>query len=272
MNQIKPVGDLLREWRQRRRLSQLELACDAEISTRHLSFLETGRAQPSREMVLLLAERLGVPVRERNLLLTSAGFAPIFAERALADPGLDAARSAIDLILERQKPYPAFAIDRHWNVVASNAALPELYEGVSEALMRQPVHAARITLRPDGMAPRIANLHEWRAHLLERLRHEIDLTADPVLIDLLREVTGYPLPVSKKPLHAVPPANAVMVPFQVDTSHGLLSFFTTTTVFGTPLDVTLAEIAVELFFPANAETDAIVRRLEQQRADSPRAA
>src|SRR5579862_1380149 len=174
MNQLPPVGNLLREWRQRRRLSQLDLACDAEISTRHLSFLETGRSQPSREMVLRLAERLSVPVRERNLLLVSAGFAPMFPERPLADPELEAARRAIDMILARQKPYPAFAIDRHWNVVSSNRALPELYVGVSDELMTPPVHAARITLRPDGMAPRIANLHEWRAHLIERLRHDIE--------------------------------------------------------------------------------------------------
>ena len=272
MNAIKPVGDLLREWRQRRRLSQLDLACEAEISTRHLSFLETGRSQPSREMILHLAEALGVPMRERNLLLVAAGFAPIFQERPLDDPALNLAKKAIDMIIERQKPYPAFGIDRHWNVVMSNFALPELYTGVADELRVRPINAARLTLHPKGMAPRIANLAEWRAHTLTRLRHDIDLTADPVLVELLREVSAYPAPAANRPSHTVPDPNAVLVPFKVMTDAGLLSFVTTTTLFGTPVDVTLSELAIELFFPADAETDAIVKRLEQKRAAENRAA
>jgi transcriptional regulator with XRE-family HTH domain len=272
MNAIKPVGDLLREWRQRRRMSQLDLACEAEISTRHLSFVETGRSQPSREMILHLAEMLEIPVRERNLLLVAAGFAPIFRERPLDDPALTLVRNAIDMVLERQKPYPAFGIDRHWNVAMSNAALPELYTGVSEELLERPVNAARLTLHPKGMAPRIANFAEWRAHTLTRLRHDIDLTADPVLVDLLREVSDFPAPVTTRPSHAVPDPNAVLIPFKVMTDAGLLSFVTTTTLFGTPIDVTLSELAVELFFPADAETDAIVRQLDQKRAAASRAA
>src|SRR6202050_576157 len=193
LNRPLPVGGLLRQWRQRRRLSQLDLAGDAEISTRHLSFLETGRAQPSRDMVLLLSEQLDVPIRERNVLLVAAGFAPVFPERALDDPALAAARAAIDLVLERQKPYPAFALDRHWRIVASNAALPELYDGVAPDLLQPPVNAMRLSLHPRGLAPRIANLAEWRAHLLYRLRREVELTADPVLIELLQEVGGYPM-------------------------------------------------------------------------------
>jgi transcriptional regulator with XRE-family HTH domain len=169
-----PVGHLLREWRQRRRLSQLALAYDAEISARHLSFIETGRAQPSRDMVLHLSEQLEVPVRERNVLLVAAGYAPIFPERPLEDPAMSAARAAIDLVLERQKPYPAFALDRRWHIVASNAALPELYDGVDPDLLQPPVNVMRLSLHPKGLAPRIANLAEWRAHLLFRLRRQAE--------------------------------------------------------------------------------------------------
>jgi transcriptional regulator with XRE-family HTH domain len=192
MSTARPVGDLLREWRQRRRLSQLDLACEAEISTRHLSFIETGRAQPSREMILHLSEQLSIPMRERNILLVAAGYAPTFPQRSLEDPALQAARKAIDLILESQKPYPAFAIDRHWTIIASNGAIPELYVGVAPRLVEPPINALRISLHPEGLAPRVANLPEWREHLFARLRREIDLTADPVLIDLLREF--FPVP------------------------------------------------------------------------------
>ncbi len=254
------IGDHLREWRQRRRLSQLELASEAEISPRHLSFVETGRSVPSREMILHLAEQLQIPVRERNVLLVAGGYAPIFPERALNSPALAAARAAIDVVLESQKPYPAFALDRHWNVVASNAALPELYEGVAEHLMQQ-VNAMRISLHPQGLAPRIVNLAEWRAHLLARLKQQADLTADPALIALQAEVTRYPAPQTPHP-----PAdpNAVLVPFKICVGDGVLSFFSTTTVFGTPVDITLSELAVESFFPADEATKAIVRRLTGQ--------
>jgi transcriptional regulator with XRE-family HTH domain len=255
-----PVGSLLREWRQRRRLSQLELACDAGISTRHLSFVETGRAQPSRDMLLHLSEQLEVPVRERNVLLVAAGYAPIFPERPLADPALAAARAAIDLVLERQKPYPAFALDRHWRIVASNAALPQLYDGVAPELMQPPVNAMRLSLHPRGLAPRIANLGEWRAHLLYRLRREVELTADPVLIELLQEVGGYPMR-SHQPLQIKGIEHDIAVPFRIKTNEGVLSFFSMTTVFGTPVDVMLSELALELFFPADDETAAAVKRM-----------
>jgi len=258
MDQIaRPVGGLLREWRQRRRLSQLDLACEARISTRHLSFLETGRARPSRDMVLHLAERLGLPMRERNVLLVAAGFAPSFSERALEDPALAAVRAAVALVLERQKPYPAFAIDRQWRVVASNAALPQLYEGCAEELLRPPVNGLRLTLHPRGMAPRIANLAEWRGHILSRLKQQIDLTAFPELVALRRELLTYPAPPESQDTGA---DQAVAIPFQVHTSLGLLSFFSTTTIFGTPVDVTLSELALELFFPADAATARAVER------------
>src|SRR5215471_14427935 len=255
-----PVGHLLREWRQRRRLSQLALACDAGISTRHLSFLETGRAQPSRDMVLHLSEQLEVPVRERNLLLVAAGYAPIFPQRPLEDPALAAARAAIDLVLDRQKPYPAFALDRHWHIVASNAALPQLYDGVAAELLQPPVNVMRLSLHPRGLAPRIANLAEWRAHLLARLRRQVELTADAAVIDLLNEVNGYPAPAGK-PVQATGLEHDIAVPFRIKTGEGLLSFFSMTTVFGTPVDVMLSELALELFFPADSETAVAVQRM-----------
>ena len=257
MQTARPVGTLLREWRQRRRLTQLDLALDADISPRHLSFVETGRAQPSREMLLHLVEELEIPLRERNTLLVAAGYAPMFGERRLDDVALAKAREAIDLVLEAQKPFPAFALDRHWNIAASNGALPELYEGVAEELLQPPVNAMRLSLHPRGTAPKIENLGEWRAHLIARLRKQVDMTADLVLKDLLEEVSAYPAPeVSHADLE-----HAVLVPLKVRTSLGLLSFMSTTTVFGTPVDVTLSELAIEMFFPTDQATAEAVRRI-----------
>ena len=258
MQTQQPVGALLREWRQRRRLTQLDLALDADISPRHLSFVETGRAQPSREMLLHLLEELEIPLRERNTLLVAAGYAPMFRERKLDDAALARAREAIELVLEAQKPFPAFALDRHWNIAASNRALPELYEGVAEELLKPPVNAMRLALHPKGVAPRIENHAEWRAHLLARLRKQVQLTADPVLKDLLEEVSAYPQPEGRAPEAGL--EQAVLVPLRIRTSLGVLSFMSTTTVFGTPVDVTLAELAIEMFFPANQETVEIVRK------------
>jgi transcriptional regulator with XRE-family HTH domain len=259
----QPVGDLLREWRQRRRKSQLNLALDAGISARHISFLETGRSTPSREMVLHLAEELEVPLRERNSLLVAAGYAPIFHERNLQDPALRVARKAIELVLEAQKPYPAFAIDRHWTIVASNRAIPELYVGISDVLLRQPVNALRLSLHPDGLASRIANFDEWRAHVLGRLRRQIDLTADPALKDLLSELSNYPAPkasVSKAPARDGE-YTSLVAPLNIVVNGTILAFFSTTTIFGTPVDITLSEIAIESFFPADAATAEAVTRL-----------
>src|ERR1700759_875033 len=244
---VQPVGIHLRQWRQRRGLRQPDLASEAPVSPRHLSFVEPGRSTPSREMILHLAEQLEIPMRERNVLLVAAGYAPLFPERALNDPALAAARAAIDLVLEAQKPYPAFAIDRHWNVVASNRALQQMYEGVDEALLAAPVNGMRLSLSPKGLAPRIENLAEWRAHLLARLQQQVNLTADPKLVALLEECRAYPAPASD---HAHAP-NAMVVPFKLRIAAGTLSFFSTTMVFGTPVDVTLSELAVESFFPAD---------------------
>jgi transcriptional regulator with XRE-family HTH domain len=258
--QNQPVGNLLRKWRERRRLSQLDLACDAEISTRHLSFLETGRSLPSREMVLRLAERLDVPLRERNVLLLAAGYAPAFPERPLDDPALRSARRAVDIVLAGHEPYPALAIDRHWTLIASNNAVPPLIAGADPSLLRPPVNVLRLSLHPEGLSPRIANLAEWRSHLLARLRRQIEVTSDPVLEDLLNELCGYHAPAEGAGGHNEEFAG-VAVPFRLLTGQGVLSFISTTTIFGTPVDITLSELAVESFFPADAATAMALRGL-----------
>ena len=249
---LKSFGDHLREWRHHRRMSQLDLALDAEISTRHLSFLETGRAQPSRDMVMLLAEQLEAPLRERNVLLVAAGFAPVFVERALDDPALAPARRAIDLILKGHEPYPALVIDLRWNLVAANSAVAPLMAGAATHLLEGQVNAMRLALHPDGLAPRIANLAEWRAHLLERLRRQVALTADAGLIDLLAEIETYPVPPA--PDRRPEDFGGVAVPFQLLAGDKLLSFLSTTTVFGAAVDITLSELSLETFFPADAAT------------------
>jgi transcriptional regulator with XRE-family HTH domain len=258
------VGDHLREWRRRRRMSQLDLAVDAEISTRHLSFVESGRAQPSREMVLHLAERLAVPLRDRNLLLVSAGYAPVFAERPIGDPALAAARKAIELVLKGHEPYPALAVDRHWTLVDANRAVAPLLAGAAPALLKPPMNVLRLSLHPDGLAPRIANLPEWRAHLLERLRKQIDASADPVLVALLEELRALPAPSRRPPPAPNPDYAGVVVPLKLATEAGVLSFLSTTTVFGTPVDVTLSEIALESFFLADRATAEALQRRSQQ--------
>jgi transcriptional regulator with XRE-family HTH domain len=253
----RPVGELLREWRQRRRLSQLELALQGDVSARHLSFIETGRSAPSREMILHLAEHLEVPLRERNTLLLAAGFAPAFAERPLADPALAGARQAMEQLLAGHEPYPALAVDRHWTMVAANRAVAPFMAGASPALLQPPVNVLRLSLHPEGVAPRIANLAEWRAHVFDRLRRQIERTADPVLAELLRELRAYPAPGPEPPAASGPPA--VVIPLSFVTPAGTLNFISTTMVFGTPLDVTLSELALETFFPADAATAAALR-------------
>jgi len=256
------VGNLLREWRQRRHMSQLDLAVEADISTRHLSFLETGRSQPSREMVLHLAELLQIPLRDRNGLLLAAGFAPAFQQRPLEDPDLDAARKAVNLILTGHEPYPATLVDRHWNLVMANRPAMRLMGGIDASLLQPPINVMRISLHPSGLAPRIANFGEWRAHVLARLRHQIQLTADPTLSALLTELLAFELPPgtdsSQDDAHQF---NAVVVPFRLRTEAGVLSFFSTITVFGTPVDITLSELALEAFFPADAATAEALRQM-----------
>jgi transcriptional regulator with XRE-family HTH domain len=264
MATVRPVGDHLREWRQRRRMSQLDLAVDAEISTRHLSFLETGRSQPSRDMVLRLAERLDVPLRERNMLLVSAGFAPVFPERTMGDPALGAARRAVDLVLKGHEPYPAIAVDRHWTLIAHNRLVPLLVAIADEEVRKPPINVLRLSLHPKGLAPHIANLAEWREHLLARLRRQVDVTADPAMVDLLKELSGYPKPRSPQPVSRnIERDAAVVVPLRLVTPNGVLSFISTITVFGTPIDITLSELALETFFPADAATGEALRRMAQ---------
>jgi transcriptional regulator with XRE-family HTH domain len=254
---VRPLGDHLREWRQRRRMSQMDLALEAEISTRHLSFIETGRSQPSREMLLHLAEQLEVPLRDQNAMLVAAGFAPVFPERALDDPDLGPARRALDLVLAGHEPYPAILVDRRWNLVAGNRAVPLLLQGLAPELLKPPVNVLRVALHPNGLAARTANLAEWRGHLLERLRREIGQTADSGLIELMAELKAYPVPPA--PDRRPQDFGGIAVPFQLLTDAGVLSFFSTTTVFGTPVDITLSELALETFLPADAATAEFMR-------------
>ena len=258
-----PIGDHLRHWRQHRHLSQQGLALEADISTRHLSYVETGRAQPSREMVLRLAERLSVPLRERNALLVAAGYAPMYQARPFDHPDLAAARRAVDLVLQGHEPNPALAVDRHWNLVAANAVVPLLLEGVAPWLLEPPVNVLRLSLHPEGLGPRLTNAAQWRTHLLHRLQQQIAATADAQLQALHDEIAAYPVEGAEH--HAALYGGAapdIVVPFQLRTPQGvLLSFISTVTIFGTPVDVTLQELAVESFFPADAATQSALAQL-----------
>ena len=261
---IGEVGEHLRAWRVRRRMSQLDLAVEAEISTRHLSFLETGRSRPSRDMLLRISDRLDVPLRERNHLLLAAGFAPLYPQRDLADPSLEPARAAIDRLLKAHEPYPAIAVDRHWTLVAANAAVAPLFVGLADAMIAAPLNVLRLSLHPEGLAPRILNLPEWRAHILHRLRHQQRATADPVLEALVEELAAYPARSSAQPARLESPLDSILVPLRLATPDGELSLISTTTMFGTPLDVTLSEIALETFFPADAASEALLRKAAGQ--------
>ena len=253
------AGALIREWRQRRRLSQLACALDAEISQKHLSFIESGRSRPSRDMVLHLAACLGVPLRERNAIMLAAGFAPVFPERSLEDPALAPARAAVDLILHGHDPYPALAVDRHWTMVSANAAVKRLLGLVADqALLEPPVNVLVLSLAPGGLAPHIANLGEWRAHLLSRLRQQVNITGDRGLAELRERLARFPGPEASSVHDADDALRSIAMPLRLRTPAGLLSLIATTTVFGTPVDVTLSELALETFFPTDQETAAIL--------------
>lgn len=252
------VGTMLRVWRERRRLSQLDLSLRAEVSTRHLSFVETGRSQPSRTMLLHLADHLDVPLRERNQLLLAGGYAPVYRERRLDSDGMTAVRSAIRRLLAAHEPFPAVVVDRHWNQVDANASLAMLVDGVADHLLTPPVNVLRLSLHPEGVAPRIVNLGEWRAHLLGRLRRQVELTADPELAALAGELTAYPCDQPEPDVELPGPAD-VFTPLRIRHGDGELSFFSTVATFGTPLDVTVAELAVESFFPADDHTAGLLR-------------
>jgi transcriptional regulator with XRE-family HTH domain len=251
------VGPLLRDWRQRRRLSQLDLALDAGVSARHLSFVETGRSRPSPEMIIHLAEQLEVPLRDRNRLLLAGGYAPVYGELPLDAPEMQPVRDALELVLTGHEPYPAAVIDRRWNMVAANRAIALLVEGVAPELLEPPANVLRASLHPDGMAPRILNLGEWRAHLLERLARQVTLTGDAGLAALHDELVRYPGGAGDGA--AEDPGAGIVVPLRLRTDQGELAFFSTVTTFGTPVDITVSELAIESFFPADTETAEAVR-------------
>jgi transcriptional regulator with XRE-family HTH domain len=235
-------------------MSQEELAADADISTRHLSYLETGRANPSREMVLRLAARLEVPLREQNAFLLAAGYAPVYRESGLNDPEFAAAKRTIELILKSHEPFPALAVDRRWNLVAANSMVAPMLAGVHPALLQPPVNVLRLSLDPLGIAPNIVNLTQWRDHLFERLSHQIAATADPALIALLGELRSLPAFLNGNEEHMQGEHTGIAVPLKLRTPVGVLSFISTTTVFGSPADVTLQELALEMFFPLDEFT------------------
>ena len=256
-----PFGRLLRQWRQQRQRSQLTLALQADVSTRHLSWLETGRAQPSRAMVLRLAEQLDVPLRDRNVLLVAAGFSPLYAERALADPSMTVARDVLQRLLDAHEPWPAMAVDRHWQLVASNRMVPPLMAAAAAHLLQPPVNVLRLSLHPQGLAPQVANLPAWRSHVLARLQRQAQSTGDPVLRDLLTELRSLPLPPGTPAAVTTILDHEVAVPLTLNSPAGVLNFITTVTVFGAPHDVTVSELAVETLLPADEATASALRAL-----------
>jgi transcriptional regulator with XRE-family HTH domain len=253
------VGPLLRDWRSRRRLSQMELALDADVSARHLSFVETGRSKPSRELVLQLADHLEVPLRERNALLLAAGYAPAYGARALGDEAMAPVREALERLLKGHEPFPAVAVDRQWELVSANApAQALLTDGIAPELLEPPANTLRISLHPDGLAPRIVNLAEYSSHLLHLVEREAAATADPALVALHEELSGYP-GVDARP-RPPDPADSLFIPLRLRAPDGgELAFFSTIARFGTALDVTVAELAIESFFPADEQTAAAIR-------------
>ncbi|MFE3138003.1 helix-turn-helix domain-containing protein [Streptomyces scopuliridis] len=258
------VGPLLRDWRKRRRVSQLELAIRADSSARHISFIETGRARPSEEMVLRLAERLDVPVRERNTLLLAAGYAPRFTETALDDPAMDAVREGLERLLRGYEPYPAVVVDGTYTVVAANRGIAMLMEGLPAKLLAPPLNAMRLTLHPEGLAPRIRNLREWRGHLLDQMERQLALDRSPALRAVYEEVAAYPLPESgveeagaeadgTGALRSVA-GPSFALPMIIEHDGRVLSFLSSISTFNTPMDVTVAELAIETFLPADPAT------------------
>lgn len=259
-------GGLLRHWRRHRALTQEALALEAGVSTRHLSWLETGRAQPSRAMLLRLAERLDVPLRERNGWLRAAGFAPLFAEHVWSAPALDSVRAALQQLLDAHEPWPALAVDRHWNLVAANGAVVRLLARLLPGRpLPQPLNVLRLSLSPDGLAPQVVGLAAWRAHVLLRLQRQIDATGDGVLVQLRSELQALPAPTDDAPPIG---ADDVVIPLVLRSPEGLLRFVSTVTVFGAPHDVTTAELAVETLLPGDAATAALLRRWQADDATS----
>lgn len=249
------VGQQLRRWRERRHLSQLELAARADVSTRHVSFVENGRSRPTSTMILRPAEQLDVPLRERNALLVSGGFAPAYPERPLGASAMAVVNDAVMAILEAHQPFPALVVDRHWDLVSANAPVYAMVSGAAAELLEPPVNVLRLTLHPRGLAPRILNLPQWRAHLLDRLGREYASSGDEGLVALREEIAAYPV-ASHGPVDTT---SGPVVPMRLRVGADVLSMFSLTTVFGTPHEVTVSELAIETFYPADEETARALR-------------
>jgi transcriptional regulator with XRE-family HTH domain len=259
------AGDLLRHWRRTRRLSQLELAGRAETSTRHLSFVETGRSTPSRQLILHLSEELDIPLRERNRMLLAAGYAPVYAEPGLDTPTMAPVRTAMRQILTGYEPYPALAVDAQWNMVDANSGVALFLDGIPADLLTPPVNALRLSLHPQGLAPRILNLAQWRGHLFERVDRQIEATGSADLAALRTELLGYP---GGRDDPGLPEPDQAVVPLRLRHHDGErgdieLDFISTMTIFGSPMNVTVAELAIESFLPASPETAEFLRRRSQ---------
>ena len=255
----RQVGPLLRQWRERRRLSQLQLAIQAEISTRHLSFVETGRSRPTPEMIIKLTEHLDVPLRERNELLLAGGYAPRYPQHGLDAPQLASVRAALRSVLAAHQPHPALVINRWWELLDANDAVNVLTEGCAPALLQPPVNVLRLSLHPDGLAPRIINLGQWRAHLLEQVRRRTAQTGDPRLDELHAELSAYPGGGDSR--SPIPPSTSVVLPLRLRAGNAQLSFFSISATVETAADVTIEELVIESFYPADAATADRVRAL-----------
>lgn len=245
------LGDLLRQWRARRRLSQLALAIEAEISTRHLSFIETGRARPSRPMLVRLAETLALPLRETDELMLAAGFSPASTSRVPAVDPSSSIEAPLQMLLEGHEPYPALAIDRYWTIRKANNAVAPLLAGIAPELLAPPLNAVRISLHPGGLAPRIVNFGVWRAHLVGRLKRQVALTGDAALARLLAEAEAYPAPAATVRAQRM---EGPVIPMLLKSGDRVLNLISTTTIFGTPVDVEVSELAIESFFPGDEAT------------------
>jgi len=259
----RPVGELLREWRERRRLSQLDLAIQADISARHLSFVETGRSRPTPAMILRLTEQLQVPLRERNVLLLAGGYAPAYGQHGLQEPELDSVRAALHQVLAGHEPYPAVVIDRWWDMQDSNSGVAVLVEGCAPALLEPPVNVLRLSLHPDGMAPRIVNLGQWRAHLLTQLRHRATALGDQRLSELHDELLGYP-----GGFDEAIESGGVVLPLRYRHDGRELALFSISAAVATATDVTVEELTIESFYPADAATAAALQQAAAQRQRS----
>lgn len=260
---LSRIGVLLRDWRQRRRLSQLDLSLAAGTSARHLSYVETGRAEPSRGMVLRLCETLDIPLRERNTLLLAAGYAPEYRESSLDDAGLAAVRSALDTMLTTHEPYPAVVVDRHWDVVTGNHAMGVLMRGIPDHLLGPRPNVYRLVLHPEGLSRHLVNAAQVREAFLERLAAQVDATGDARLRALREEISAYPAADSGERTDA-PETGPFQVPLRIRTPMGELSMFSTMATFGAPADVTLSELAIEFFYPLDEFTATTLRGLAGQ--------